>query len=320
MTTMKAITFEVYGPPNVLAVKDQPIPNPKSGEVLIEVRASAINPSDVKNVAGLFKAPLPRIPGRDYAGVVIGGDGKEGQEVWGSGPGFGVLRDGAHAEYVLAPVDSLSIKPSRLSMAEAAAVGVPYLAAWSALIDAGALQKGETLLIVGAAGAVGRAAIQIARWKGASIIGADLHEAPGVDAFVDTKEKDLPKEVRNLTDNKGVDFAFDAVGGPMFEPALKSLRLGGRQVAITSTRDPRVSFNLVDFYHNLSMLIGVDTMKLSGSRIAEIMDKLRQGFEEGHLKPPAVKTWPLERAAEAYQAADKGGSLAKNVLIPVVGG
>ncbi len=317
MATMKALTFDKYGPPAVLTVQDRPMPAPKSGEVLIKVRASAINPSDVKNVAGLFNASLPRIPGRDYAGIVVGGDGDNGQEVWGSGPEFGVVRDGAHAEYVIAPADSISAKPSHLSMEEAATVGVSYLVAWSALIDAGALQQGETLLIVGA---VGRAAIQIARWKGARVIGADLREAPGVDAFINTKDADLPAEVRNLTDNKGADFVLDAVGGPMFEPALRSLRLGGRQVAITSAHDPRVNFNLVDFYHNLSRLIGFDTMKLQGAQIAEIMGKLRPGFEAGRLKPPAVQAWPLHRGVEAYQAAEKGGSPAKHVLVPTRNG
>ncbi|MBV8523171.1 MAG: zinc-binding alcohol dehydrogenase family protein, partial [Acetobacteraceae bacterium] len=270
MATMKALVFEKYGPPTVLAVQDRPRPDPKQGEVLIEVRASAINPSDLKNVAGQFNASLPRVPGRDYAGVVIGGDGERGQEVWGSGPGFGVVRDGAHAEYVIAAADSLSAKPSSLSMEEAATVGVSYLVAWWGLIDAGALREGETLLIVGAGGAVGRAATQIARWKKARIIGADVREASGVDAFVNTNEKDLPAEIADLTGRKGADIVFDAVGGPMFEPALKSLRLGGRQVAITSARDPRVSFNLVDFYHNLSRLIGIDTMKLEGPQVADI--------------------------------------------------
>jgi len=320
MATMQALTFEQYGPPTVLAIKQRPRPEPKEGEVLVEVKASAVNPSDVKNVAGLFKASLPRIPGRDYAGVVVGGDGAKGQEVWGSGPGFGVARDGAHAEYAVMPADSLSAKPSRLSMAEAATIGVAYLAAWSGLVDAGALEAGETLLVIGAGGAVGDAAIQIGRWKKARIIGADVRAASGLDSFINMKEKDLPQEIASLTAGKGVDLVLDAVGGPMFEPALKSLRVGGRQVAITSTGDPRVSFNLVEFYHNRSRLIGVDTMKLTGPEIAGILDQLRPGFEEGYLKPPQVRTWPLDRAVEAYQAADKGGSAAKQVIVPARAG
>lgn len=102
------------------------IPDLNPGEVLVEVRASGINPSDVKNVAGVFNASLPRVPGRDYAGAVVAGDGPQGQEVWGSGSGFGIVRYGAHADYVVVPAGWLSTKPANLSMEEAAALGVPY--------------------------------------------------------------------------------------------------------------------------------------------------------------------------------------------------
>jgi NADPH2:quinone reductase len=101
------------------------MPDLKTGEALIELHASAINPSDVKNVAGLFKASLSRIPGRDFAGVVVVGNGWEGKEVWGSGAGLGVGRDGTHAQYVVVISDGLSEKPARLSMEDASAVGVP---------------------------------------------------------------------------------------------------------------------------------------------------------------------------------------------------
>jgi NADPH:quinone reductase-like Zn-dependent oxidoreductase len=164
MTTMKALRFEKYGPPSVLSIQELQVPDLKPGEALVELHASAINPSDVKNVAGVFKASLPRIPGRDFAGVVVAGQGLKGKEVWGSGAGFGVSRDGAHAQYVVVSSDALSEKPAQLSMEEASAVGVPYLAAWSGLVDAANIQAGETVLITGALGAVGRAATQIAHW------------------------------------------------------------------------------------------------------------------------------------------------------------
>jgi len=193
MTTMKALRFEKYGPPSVLSPQELDVPDLRQGEALVELHASAINPSDVKNVAGLFKASLPRVPGRDYAGVVIAGDGWKGKEVWGSGAGFGVSRDGTHAQFIVVDSDGLAEKPSQLSMEEASAVGVPYLAAWSALIDTANVQAGETVLITGALGAVGRAATQIAHWKKAKVIGADISEKPSeADAFINTKAKDLP--------------------------------------------------------------------------------------------------------------------------------
>jgi NADPH2:quinone reductase len=122
--------------------------------------------------------------------------------------------------------------------------------------------------------------------------------------------------VKALTNGKGADLVFDAVGGPMFEACLKSLRLGGRQVAITSIGNGRVEFSLVDFYHNLQRLIGVDTVKLTGPAIAKIMDKLRTGFEEGYLRPAPVQTWSLDQAIEAYSAVAKGASSNKHVFLP----
>jgi NADPH:quinone reductase len=317
MTTMKALRFEKYGPPSALSIQELQVPDLKPGEALVELHASAINPSDVKNVAGVFKASLPRIPGRDYAGVVVAGDGWKGKEVWGSGAGFGVSRDGTHAQYIVVNSDGLSEKPAHLSMEEASAVGVPYLAAWSGLVDAANIQAGETVLITGALGAVGRAATQIAHWKKAKVIGADISDKPSdVDVFVNTKTRELPAEVKALTNGKGADLVFDAVGGPMFEPCLKSLRLGGRQVAITSIGNGRVDFSLVDFYHNLQHLIGVDTVKLTGPAIAKIMDKLRAGFEEGYLRTSPVQSWSLDQAIDAYTAVEKGTSLNKHVFLP----
>jgi NADPH2:quinone reductase len=314
---MKALRFEKYGPPSVLSIQELQVPDLKPGEALVELHASAINPSDVKNVAGVFKASLPRIPGRDFAGVVVDGDGWKGKEVWGSGAGFGVSRDGTHAQYIVVGSDGLSEKPTRLSMEEASAVGVPYLAAWSGLVDSANIQAGETVLITGALGAVGRAATQIAHWKKAKVIGADISDRRAdVDVFINTKAKKLSVEVKAVTNGKGADLVFDAVGGPMFESCLKSLRLGGRQVAITSIGDGRVEFNLVDFYHNLLRLIGVDTMKLTGRAIAKIMDELRAGFEGGYLRTAPVQSWSLDQAINAYTAVEKGTTLAKHILLP----
>ena len=229
-----------------------------------------------------------------------------------------MTRDGAHAEYVVIPVEWISQKPTQLSMEQAAAVGVPYLTAWSALVQVGNIQEGETILVVGVSGAVGRAATQIAHWKKARVIGAARHSdnSAKADAVVNTATGDVAQEVRALTGGKGADLVLDAVGGPMFEPSLKSLRRGGRQIAISSTNDRQVTFDLVDFYHNESRLIGLDTLKLTGPEIAEIMNHLAAGFESGDLEPPPVTTWPLERGVEAYQAVAKGAAQAKQVLVP----
>jgi NADPH:quinone reductase-like Zn-dependent oxidoreductase len=312
---MKVWQFSQYGAPGVLALEERPLPAPGPGEVLVRILASGINPSDVKNVGGHFKSALPRVPGRDYAGIIVAGAGREGEEVWGSAPGFGVRRDGTHAEYIVIPSAWVGRKPASLDMAQAAAIGVPYLTAWSALVEVGRVQAAETVLITGVSGAVGRAATQIAHWRKARVIGAGRSEGnpSGADAYIDTRTQDLPLAVRALTDGQGADLALDAVGGVLFEPVLNALRKGGRQVAFAS--NPQVvSFNLVDFYHGLKQLLSMDSMTLTGEGAVATLERLVPGFEAGELTPPAIRTWPFAEAVAAYAAVAEGGVPVKHVL------
>jgi NADPH2:quinone reductase len=314
---MKALRFAEFGPPSVLRIEDVAVPEPGEGEALVQVKAAAINPSDYKNVSGSFKrTTLPRTPGRDFAGIVVKGRAHEGEEVWGSVPTLGIVRDGTHAEYVVVPAETLARRPTSLSMAQAAAIGVPYVTAWASLVSTAQLKAGETILIVGAAGAVGQAATQIANWKGARVIGAAITSdpIPGTESVVNTTSEDLRERVLALTSGRGVDAVFDTVGGPMFEPALRSLRYGGRQVAITSTGDPRVTFNLIEFYHNGSRLLGVDSFGLTPRQAGEISLELRAGFETGALTPPAIEIVPFEHAVAAYVRVAAGTATAKQVL------
>jgi NADPH:quinone reductase-like Zn-dependent oxidoreductase len=125
---MKALRFAEFGPRSVLRIQEVAIPEPGDGEALIHVKAAAINPSDVGNVGGRFKnTTLPRTPGRDFAGIVVKGKKREGEEVWGSCSSLGIIHDGSHAEYVVVPSGTLSIKPKSLNMVEAAAIGVPFI-------------------------------------------------------------------------------------------------------------------------------------------------------------------------------------------------
>lgn len=308
MQNMQVLRFTEYGQASVLGFEQRPQPVPKAGEVLIKVAAAAINPSDLKNIGGSFHASLPRVPGRDYAGTVVAGDAPVGQEVWGSGANFGIDRDGAHAQYIILPVEHLSVKPAALSMAQAAAIGVPYLAAWRSLVEGAQLRAGQTLLLVGAGGAVGHAAIQVAHWLGARVVGVDrrIQGPSAADVLIDSSQEDLLAKVAQVTQGRGVDAVFNCVGGATFEPALKALGFRGRYVALSSIGETRVSFDLVDFYHQEQRLVGVDTMKLNGAEIATIMDQLRGGFDKGHLRAPALNTWPFEQAVAAYQALEQG--------------
>jgi NADPH2:quinone reductase len=313
---MRSLRFAEFGPPSVLRLEEVPIPESGEAGALVRVKAAGINPSDIGNVAGHFKkTTLPRTPGRDFAGIAV--DGKyEGKEVWGSSPTLGIVRDGSHAEYVVVPVETLSLRPKALSVAQAAAIGVPYITAWACVVNAAQIQAGETILIVGAAGAVGQAAAQIANWKKATVIGADItsNPIPGAESVVNTKSEDLRERVFELTGGKGVNAVFDTVGGPLFEPALRSLGFGGRQVVIASAGNSRVNFNLVDFYHNFSRLLGVDSYGLTPRQVGEIAEGLHAGFETGALKPPPIEIVPFEKAVDAYGQVAAGQAKAKQVL------
>lgn len=312
---MKALRFNEYGEPGVLHLDEVAIPVPLSGEVLVSVSAAAINPADIKNVAGLFLAALPRTPGRDFAGTVISEGEWYGRQVWGSGAGFGIIRDGAQAEYLTIPQQWLSAKPESLSMAQAATVGVPFITAWSALVLVGNIQPGETLLVTGSGGAVGQAAVQIAHWKGARVIGVGHSDGQNnTDIYINARTQDVLHEVAKATDKQGVDIALDTVGGPMFETTLRSLRQGGRHIVITNTGTQHVEFDLAYFYHHQLHLAGVDTMKLSGNDIASILNALRVGFDGGFLHPLEHAVKRPENGIEAYLETISGNRTKKQVI------
>ncbi len=313
---MRAIRFEAFGDPSVLKLVEVPAPAADGGTALVRVMAASINPSDVRNVAGAMKqTTLPRIPGRDFAGVVGAGPAEWiGAEVWGTGGDVGFTRDGTHAEMLAVPVASLRRKPGPLSFDEAASVGVNYMAAWLG-IDATALKDGETVLLIGAGGGVGSAAAQIARRLGARVIGADVRP-PGPDAPVRAiAEKliigaeDLPAEVRSATSGKGADVVLDLVGGVMFRSALNSLAVRGWLVEIASTGQREVSFDLVDFYHNESRLFGIDTLKRDLTASAKALDALSPGFVAGDFRAaPIAETCGLGEAADAYRKVAAGAA------------
>ena len=223
---MDAVVIQASGPPaESLAVRAEPVPEPGPGEVLVEVHAAAVNPLDIANAMGLLGTPLPKIPGVDFAGVVVSDGDHVGQAVWGSGPALGMALDGnrpgTHARFVAIPETWLSRKPERLTMAEAAAVGRSHWAAWETLINMMDLVPGETILITGGAGMVGQAATAIARWRGADVIIAGRHRPDGVERFIDTTSGDLAEAVLDLTDARGVDLVLDTVGGELFVRALR---------------------------------------------------------------------------------------------------
>ena len=271
---MRALRFDKTGSLDDLAVREVPRPKVGAGEVLIKIVAAAVNPSDIKNVQGkMHETTIPRTPGRDFAGVIAEGPAElVGQSVFGTGGNLGFGRDGSHAEFVAVPREAALPMPKGLSFEQAAAVGLAYMTAWEALVKGARLEAGETALILGTTGAVGSAAAHIARRLGARVLGTARNKASipkpetvPVDVWIDLETTDLALGARNATSGSGANVILDVIGGSMFDKCLSALAHHGRQVAISSTSTPRVSFNLVDFYHNESRLIGVDTLKLSFS-------------------------------------------------------
>jgi NADPH:quinone reductase len=305
---MKRLRFDRFGL-DALRLEEAPRPETELGQALIRVKAAGLNPSDLTNVKGGFsQTKLPRTPGRDYAGVVEEGP-KEwmGAEVWGSGAELGFTADGTHAEYVVARAASLARKPANLPFAVAAAAGVPFMAAYVALIETAGLREGETALITGAAGSVGRAACQLVQLRKARAIGVDreVGEIHGVEVIASSG--DVAATVRDRTGGRGVDVCLDAVGGPLFRAALASLALGGRLAVIAAAKsDPNVTFDMRDFYHRELRLLGVDTLKMDSTESAAIHRELGPLFESGALTTDAPEELRLEDGVEAYRKLEAG--------------
>ncbi|WP_035673245.1 quinone oxidoreductase family protein [Bradyrhizobium liaoningense] len=294
-------------------------------DLLVEVKAAAVNPSDVKAATGLMPyAVFPRTPGRDYAGVVIDGPaGTVGREVFGSSGDLGIRRDGTHASHLVVEADAVVEKPKTVSWEEAAGIGVPFVTAMEGFRRAGVPKSGETVLVFGVNGKVGQAAVQIATWQGARVIGVvrrteayEGHSSAPVEV-IDASAIDVATRVRELTGGKGADIVFNTVGDPYFQAAHKSLALRGRQILIAAI-DRIVQFNILEFYRGQHTYVGIDTLGLSSVATGAVLRDLGPGFASGHLKPfpiGANAIYPLERAKEAYVAV-AGSSRDRVILKP----
>jgi NADPH:quinone reductase-like Zn-dependent oxidoreductase len=294
-------------------------------EVLIEVKAAAVNPSDVKAATGLMPyAVFPRTPGRDYAGVVIDGpEGSIGREVFGSSGDLGIRRDGTHASYLAVEAEAVVEKPGNISWEEAAGIGVPFVTAMEGFRRAGVPKSGETVLVMGINGKVGQAATQIATWRGARVIGVVRKSEPyeghanSAIEIIDASAADVATRVRELTGGKGADIVFNTVGDPYFQAAHRSLALRGRQILI-ATIERVVPFNILEFYRGQHTYVGIDTLALSSLATGNVLRELGPGFASGHLKPFSIRpsaVLPLEEAKAAYLAV-AGSSRDRVILRP----
>jgi len=311
---MRGIRFSEYGDPSRLSLVDLPDPRGDEATAVVRVAAASVNPSDVKNVAGQMEGTvLPRIPGRDFSGVVEAGPSEWlGTAVWGTRGDLGFSVDGTHAERVAFPVSGLVRKPQNLGHEVTSAIGVTFLVAWLGLVTYANAQAGETVVVVGAGGGVGGAVIQIAKARGCRVIGVDRGAPPPppagplLDEFLNA-EGDFSADVRRLTRDGGAPVVFDSVGGVLFERSLRCVGHRGRLVEISATGKRRVDFDLIDFYHNETRLFGADTRKLDAAQSGEILAALVPGFESGlYLPPTLAETHPLAEAVAAYRSVERG--------------
>ena len=309
---MKAVLCKQFGPPDSLVFEEIPSPRAGAGEVVISVRAASLNFPDVLIIQNKyqFKPPLPFSPGSELAGVVkqVGA----GVERW--KPGDKVMAFttyGAFAEEVRTDAARLLPLPNGMDFVTGAAFLLTYGTTDHALRDRGALQAGETLLVLGASGGVGLAAVEIGKALGARVIACASSEdklavcqAHGADATINYATEDLRERVKALTDAKGPDVVYDPVGGPYSEPAFRSIAWRGRHLVVgfAAGEIPKLPLNLALLKG--AAVLGVfwgDFARREPKQFAASVAQLNKWYGEGKLKPHVSQTMPLEKAAEALK-------------------
>ena len=340
---MKAIVIHEHGDPSVLKYEDVPEPHVRAGEVLVRVHACALNHLDLWVRRGLngVAIPLPHIPGSDVAGEIVKiGEGvttvRVGQKVL-LAPGvtcgkcpacvsgndnrcreftnLGYMIDGGCAEFVRCPEVNCMPYPENLDWVHAAAVPLAFQTAWNMLVNRAQLQPGEDVLVLAAGSGVGSAALQVAKFFGARVIataGTDekLRKAKelGADELINHSVMPISKEVRRLTNNRGVDIVFEHVGSATWENSIKSLAAGGRLVTCGATTGYDVKLDMRFLFTRQLSLLG----SYMGTK-NELRTVLKL-VEQGRLKPIVDKVWPLQDAALAHDYLENNKQFGKVVL------
>lgn len=301
-----------------LALAVEPLgPLPRGPEeVLVDVHYAGVNPSDVRATMGAMpQAVFPRTPGRDWSGVVREGPADLlGQAVFGTGGDLGITRDGSHAARLVVPCTAVVVKPAGMSLAEAGALGVPFVTAAESFRRAGMPRPGEVVLVLAVNGKVGQAAAQIAAWRGATVIGVSRRAEPfaGPDsvpvAMIDAGAGDVAAAVRAATGGHGADIVVNTIGSPYFAAGNAAMAHGARHV-LMATQERPVPFDIFTFYRGRHSFFGVDTLALDAADSAAILRDLLPGFASGRLQPFPVRNefcFALERAQDAYRAVLSG--------------
>ena len=324
---MKAVLCKEYGMPETLVIEEVAAPRAGKGHVVVTVKACGVNFPDTLIIQGKyqFKPPMPFSPGSEVAGIV-----KEvGEGVTGINVGEHVIASsgwGGFAEEVVVPASKITAMPAGLDFTIASAFVLTYGTAHHALKDRAQIQPGETLLVLGAAGGVGIASIEIGRQLGARVIAAASSEEKlavcrqhGASEGINYTSEDLRERIKEITGGKGIDVIFDPVGGSYSEPALRSMAWKGRflVVGFAGGEIPRIPLNLtlLKGCSIVGVFWGAFTereQQRNDENLRELMGWLSQGI----LKPHISATYPLERAADALYDMLNRKVLGKAVLVP----
>lgn len=309
---MKAILCKAYGLPSSLVLEDIESQKPKEKEILVSLKACGVNFPDTLIIQGLyqFKPPLPFTPGSDIAGIVkeVGSEVKHlkvGDEV------FGFVPYGGFAEEVIVPSNACFPKPPSMDFPTAASFLLAYGTSYHALKDRAQLKEGETLLVLGASGGVGLAAVELGKIMGAKVIAAAssddklaLCKEYGADETINYETEDLKNRIKELTDGQGVDVVYDPVGGHYSEAALRSMAWEGRflVVGFAAGEIPKIPLNLtlLKGCSIVGVFWGSFAMKTPKKNMVNTVE-LMQWYGEGKLKPHIHGIYPLADTSKALE-------------------
>jgi NADPH2:quinone reductase len=320
---MKAIRVYQFGGPEVLKFEDVPTPKPQKGHVLLRIHASGVNPYDtyMRNGTYAIKPQLPYTPGSDAAGVVEAvGDAvtktKSGERVYTS-----LTVSGAYAEYALAQEDQVHRLPENISFEQGAGVWVPYGTAYHALVHFARARAGETLLVHGASGGVGTAAVQIARAMGLTVLGTagtdkglELIKKEGAHGAFNHSQATYRDEIMKTTGSRGVDVVLEMLANVNLGHDLKLLATNGRVVVIGSRGD--VTITPRDLMMRRASVLAFTLWGATPAEVREIHAALYAGLENGTLRPIVGKRIPLSDATRAHKEIMEPGAAGKIVLMP----
>jgi synaptic vesicle membrane protein VAT-1 len=339
---MRQIWITRAGPPEVLAVKEAPDPEPKGGEVRIRVEASGVNFADIMGRMGMYPdlPPIPVVPGYEVGGRVDAtGAGVEAS--WVGRDVIALTRFGGYADTICVPLQQVFARPAGMTALEGAAIPVNYFTAWQLIVVMGALKRDETVLVHSAGGGVGIAATQIAKHLGADVIGtasAGKHpelRALGVDHLIDYRTEDFEKRTREITHGRGVELVLDAVGGESWKKGYRVLaptgRLGMFGVSAAASGKERnvlgfvrllasmpwFQFNPISLMNANKAVFGVNLGHMWGEvdRIRAWAGQLLELWAQGVIKPKIAASFRFDEAAQAHHFIQDRKNIGKVLLV-----